>query len=240
MVGKWNAPAYERGASKSTGARAGSEARARALLSCNDFSETAMYRPVLPIAAAALALTACTTTDGVGGGSAEVLRYHLGGAVERGTVIVQPAEGGDGLSGQPFAAAVSRQLNTVGYVPAPPGGAIQYIAVVDVRRSAQEGPPRPSPFSIGIGGGGFSGGRGGGVGLGGSIGFPVGKARRNQIYGTELTVTIKRRIDQSPVWEGHARTLQRRPAPEGETAEKLAAALFTGFPGESGRTITVR
>jgi hypothetical protein len=198
-----------------------------------------MIRTLLPLAAAALALTGCTTT-GSGGGSAEVLRYHLGGAVERGTVIVQPAAGGDGLSGQPFAAAVSRQLSQIGYDPAPPGGAIQFIAVVDVRRSTQEGPTRQSPFSIGIGGGGFSGGRGGGVGLGGSVGFPIGKARRTQVYGTELSVTIKRRVDQSPVWEGHARTLQRRPAPEGETAEKLAAALFSGFPGESGRTITVR
>ena len=49
-----------------------------------------------------------------------------------------------------------------------------------------------------------------------------------------------RRVDQSPVWEGHARTVAGRSVPEGDVAEKLARALFTGFPGESGRTISVK
>ena len=198
-----------------------------------------MRRSLALLAASTLGLAACATT---GGGTAptDVIRYHLGAPVERGTVVVQPAEGGDGLSGQPFAAAVSRQLGLTGYQPAPPGGTVQFIAIVDVRRSAQEGPPRQSPFSVGIGAGGFSGGRRGGVGLGGGVGFPIGGARRTQLLGTELTVTIKRRVDQSPVWEGNARTIARQPVDEAVVADKLATALFTGFPGESGRTITVR
>ena len=183
-------------------------------------------------------LTGCATT-GVTGGPAEVIRYHLDQPLERGTVVVQPADGGDGLSGQPFAAAVSRALGEQGYVPAAPGGEVQFLAIVDVRHRDYPG-GRSSPFSIGIGLGGFSAGRHGGVGGGGSVGFPVGGSYRPGPTGTELSVTIKRRVDQSPVWEGHARTVAGRGVPEGAVAEKLAHALFTGFPGESGRTIEVR
>lgn len=186
----------------------------------------------------ALLLAGCATTGTVGG-PAEVIRYHLDQPLERGTVVVQPADGGTGLSSQPFAAAVSRALTDVGYRPAAPDGGVDYIALVDVRRRAYAGAPRRSGISIGLGGGGFSGGRHGGIGLGGGIGFPIG-GRRADPEGTELSVTIRRRVDQSPVWEGHARAIAGRDAPEGEVAEKLARALFTGFPGESGRTIEVR
>lgn len=187
---------------------------------------------------AALAVSACATTARPG--PTDVIRYHLGEPLPRGTVVVQPASDYQPLSSQPFADAVARQLGTVGYVPAAPGGAVQFIATVDVRRTAQEGPPRQSPVSIGIGGGGFSGGRRGGFGLGGGVGFPIGGGRPTQVIGTELNVTIKRREDQSPVWEGHARTVGGRPEADAVVADKLARALFTGFPGESGRTITVR
>ena len=200
-----------------------------------------------PVLIAALGLGACATT--ARNAPTDVVRYHLGEPLDRGTVVVQPANAAqaiDPLSSQPFTDAVARQLGTVGYIPAAPGGAVQFIATVDVRRTAQEGPPRQSPFSVGIGAGGFSGGRrGGGVGLGGGVGFPIGHSRPTQILGTELNVTIKRRSDQSPVWEGHARTAAQTsgaggPEPDAATADKLAAALFTGFPGESGRTITVK
>jgi hypothetical protein len=191
---------------------------------------------------AALSLSACATT--VRNGPTDVIRYHLGEPLERGTVVVQPsgdARYGSALSSQAFVDAAARQLGTVGYIPAAPGGTVRFIATVDVRRGAQEGPPRPSPFSIGIGGGGFSGGRrGGGIGIGGGVGFPIGAGKRTQILSTEMTVTIKRRVDQSPVWEGHARTVGGAPEADAVVADKLARALFTGFPGESGRTITVR
>lgn len=189
---------------------------------------------------AAASLAACATT--ARNAPVDVVRYHLGEPLERGTVVVQPAGdvGMQPFSSQTFTDAVARQLGTVGYIPAAPGGTVQFIATVDVRRSAQEGSPRPSPFSIGLGGGTFSGGRRGGVGLGGGVSFPVGRSRSTQIVGTELNVTIKRRVDQSPVWEGHARTVGGGPEPDAAVADKLAHAVFTGFPGESGRTITVK
>lgn len=200
-----------------------------------------MRVPALLLAAAGL-LAACATTGGYPA-STDVIRYHLGAPVERGTVVVQPAGGGDGLSSglaaQPYSLAVSRALGVAGYAPATAGGDTQFIALVDVRQVSRE-ERRPSPFSIGLGGGGFSGGRGGGVGIGGGVGFPIGSGRRTTIDATELTVLIKRRVDQSPVWEGHARTVAPRAADMQLTADRLAQALFTGFPGESGRTITVR
>lgn len=186
----------------------------------------------------ALGLGACTT-----GGSlppTQVLRYHLPDGVERGTVAVEPAR--PGLMGQPYEAAVARQLGQNGF-PAATGAPSRYIAVVDARRSDHVGPPRPAPFTLGLGGGTFSGGRGGGVGLGGGVGIPIGHARPSTLTATELTVLIKRRADQTTVWEGHANAVTDTRRPGGEepaVAQKLAAALFAGFPGESGRTITVK
>lgn len=201
-------------------------------------------RPPLALAAA-LALSACTT-----GGSlppTEVLRYHLGEPVDRGTIAVEPLS----TSGAPasieyktYAAAVETQLLRNGYTLPTPGAQPQLIATVAFTRANRLAPPRRSPFSIGLGGGGFSGGRGGGgVGLGGGVGFPIGGGGPREIVESELAVTIKRRADQSPVWEGRAHSFSDPRSAEGTAdtlAAKLAAALFTGFPGESGRTIEVR
>lgn len=186
-----------------------------------------------------LALAACTTTGGPPSPS-EVIRYHLPAGVERGPAAVEPGQAG--LMGRPFEVAVARQLGLNGY-PMPGAGPSAFVAVVDVRRRELAGPPRRSGFSIGIGGGGFSGGRGGGIGVGGGIGIPVGGSRGATLVETELSVLIKRRADQTTVWEGHARTVadpRHRDATDELIADKLAAALFTGFPGESGRTISVR
>ena len=60
---------------------------------------------------------------------------------------------------------------------------------------------------------------------------------------SELSVTVKRRADQSPIWEGNARAAADVRSSDAQTdalAARLARALFTGFPGESGRTIEVR
>lgn len=184
-----------------------------------------------------LALAACATS--FRSPPAEVIRYSLPSGIERGTAVVEPAR--PGLMTRPYEAAVAREMMRNGY-PAPGAGTSQYIAVVDTRQRGVETPARRSPFQIGIGGGGFSGGRGGGVGLGGGVGFPIGGGRGARLVETELTVLIKRRADQTTVWEGHARALSDPRAPDGgdaAVADRLAAALFTGFPGESGRTISV-
>lgn len=203
-----------------------------------------MFRPLAVLAIAAAGLAACTTTGSLP--PTQVVRYHLGEPIARGTVRVDPLSGSGpaSLEFKTYAAAVQTQLLRIGYAAPAPGAQPEFVAVVDFRRSTFAGPDRGSPVSIGLGGGGYSGGyRGGGVGLGGGISFPVGRRRPTEMVGTELAVTIKRRADLSPIWEGSARSAAPLSAPDAVAAaqaDKLAAALFTGFPGESGRTIEVK
>ena len=196
-------------------------------------------RPFLALGIGAAALAGCATTAPLP--PTEVIRYHLGQPIARGTIAVEPLSGGApaSLEFKTYAAAVQGELLKVGYTVPAQGVMPDYVASVGFTRTSQEGPPRRSPISIGIGGGGFSGGRGGGVGLGGGVGFPIGGGRGSQVLVAELSVTIKRRADLSPVWEGRAQGISDIKGAD-EQAGKLARALFTGFSGESGRTITVK
>ena len=203
-------------------------------------------RSILALALTGAGLAACTT---VSLPPTEVLRYHLGEPIDRGTVAVQPLSTGPAsLEFKSYAAAVQSELLKSGYGVPAAGAKPQFIATVAFTRTTQAGPPRQSPISIGIGGGGFSGGGGrrgggGGVGLGGGVGFPIGGGGRSAILVTELSVQIKRSADQSPVWEGRAQSFTDARKADATTdiqAGKLARALFMGFPGESGRTIQVK
>jgi hypothetical protein len=202
-------------------------------------------RSLLILAAAAGALAACSTTGGRLPPT-EVIRYHLGEPIARGTVRVEPLSntGPASIEFKTYAAAVETTLLHNGYTLPQGDAQPDYVATVSFTRANRLGPPRPSPFSIGLGGGSFSGGRGGGVGLGGGVSFPIGKSRPQEIIGTELSVQIKRRMDQSPIWEGSARNIAPVEAlakiDVQAQAAKLADALFTKFPGESGRTIEVK
>lgn len=195
-------------------------------------------RTLIFAVAATLTLGGCATTPV--SGPVDVLRYHLD-TVATGTASVQPGSAADevGVDYRAYADAIGGELARVGY-PAPATGATaQYLATVSIRRAPRGVIERPSPISIGIGGGSFGGGRrGSGIGIGGGVSFPVGRGRTSEIVGTELSVQIRER-GGSMVWEGRAMTEGEARAPE-ETAARLATALFRGFPGESGRTITVR
>jgi hypothetical protein len=171
-----------------------------------------------------------------------VIRYHLGEPIPRGTIAVEPLSGGApaSLEFKTYAAAVQTELLKAGYTVPPQGAMPDYVATVGFTRTSREGPPRQSPVSIGLGGGGFSGGRsGGGVGLGGGLSFPIGKSRPTELLVAELSVTIKRRADLSPIWEGKAQGVSDIKRAD-QQAARLARALFTGFPGQSGRTISVK
>jgi len=195
----------------------------------------------------ALALAGCATTNG---GPVQVTRFHLGAPVVTGTLAVEPMAGGSpaSLEFKTYAAAVQTELLNYGYNAPPPGDAGQFLAVVGFTRTTEaDGPAQRSGVSLGLGGGGFTGGGrrggGGGIGLGGGISFPIGKPKQRYVILTELSVQIKRRSDATVVWEGRARTAAPETAAAAQTdatAHKLANALFRGFPGESGRTITVR
>ncbi|NML07025.1 DUF4136 domain-containing protein [Sphingomonas sp. G-3-2-10] len=191
---------------------------------------------------AAVALSGCMA--GPRTGPIDVTRYHLGNPVAADTIAVEPLTGFAGVSpeDQVYAAAIRAELSRIGFA-ASPGGPSAYVAAFSYTRTSRGFVRRQSPVSIGIGGGGFSGGRRGGVGIGGGVSVPVGSGRSDEVIATELRVQLKRRSDNSIVWEGRAvtETVGNGPTTQpAATADRLAKALFKGFPGESGITITVK
>jgi hypothetical protein len=179
-----------------------------------------------------LALGACMTPTA----PTEVTRFHLGQVNERGTVAVEAVPNTPaGMEFGTYARAVEQELNRLGYAPVDAVGQSLYVAVVDVRTGTRESSGGGSPVSVGIGGG--TGGWGGGVG--GGVSFGLGGGRGGLVVGTQLSVQLKRRSDQTIVWEGRARG-EASERDSSDLAQRLAIALFRDFPGESGRTISVR
>lgn len=170
----------------------------------------------------------------------QVTRFHLDGAITPGTIALSPAIG---LERQTYEAAVTRELNRLGFATADSPTA-RYIVAVDIQRDARDNGSRRSPVSIGLGGGVGGGGyRGGGVGVGGGISFPIGKRRSSETVFTRISVRITERVNGTTVWEGRADTQATSSAPAsqpGLAADKLASALFRDFPGVSGRTVNVQ
>lgn len=170
----------------------------------------------------------------------QVTRFHLDGAISPGTIALSPAIG---LERQTYEAAVTRELNRLGFANADSPVA-RYVVAVDIQRDSRDNGQRRSPVSVGLGGGVGGGGyRGGGVGIGGGISFPIGKRRSSETVFTRISVRITERATGATVWEGRADTMASSNAPAsqpGLAADKLATALFRDFPGVSGRTVTVQ
>ena len=198
----------------------------------------------MALATAMFGLAGCATTTA--SGPVEVTRFHLGSPLETGTVTVEPLPGGGAasLEFKTYAAAVETELLQHGFAVPPPATAGNISRWSASPVPLAKGLRRSSGLTVGIGGGGYSGGRGGGVGLGGGVSFPVGKRRTREIILTEMSVQIRRRSDGTVDLGGprpDPGRCHRRPTAEASAAAgKLAGALFRGFPGESGRTITVR
>lgn len=189
------------------------------------------------IVAAALLLPGCATS--IRPGPIDVTRFHLGTPIAGDSISVEPLTGFAGVSpeDQLYIGAVSGELSKLGFTPGG-GETSPFIATVSYKHDSHGSVRTPPAVTIGLGGGGYSGGRRGGVGVGGGVGIPVG-GKTVQVVATELTVQIKRRGDNSIVWEGRAITEEAGVQPQA-TAARLAKALFKGFPGESGITITVK
>jgi len=198
---------------------------------------------LVPVLLAATLVTGCAT--GPTNFPVEVTRYRVDD-VERGTVTIEPDSTTlEGARFQIYASAVSDALTAQGYTVLPAGQQGRFvvrIGLVSDRREVR----RQSPVNIGLGGDTWSGGgrRGGvGIGLGGGISFPIGKGQRRDQIATVLTVKINTRDGNQGVWEGTAKSREDLPAGTGNDAKaapRLANALFSGFPGESGRTIEVK
>lgn len=197
-------------------------------------------RSLALLMAPGLLVSACAT-GGVRTGPVEVIRYHLGTPIAPGSFAVDRNAGrGTGTLSSDYdmiVDAVAAEMGRLGYTRVPEGAASLYTLEVGVDR-AQVGTTRVGPrFGIGLGG--VSGGMGGGVG--GGVSTELGGSTR-ALIGSEVTAKIRRRTDQTVVWEGSARTSGTAPASADAAAVqagRLAAALFRDFPGQSGFTTTV-
>ena len=157
--------------------------------------------------------------------------------------IAQPT--GLDLSARPdpsYAAAVASQLDRLGHrTILIAAGQADYRVDVRVERSERAAPLANSPVSVGVGAGTGSYGSGLGVGVGINLASLLGGGNRD-VLATRLLVRITRRGEAQALWEGRAETFARTGTPAagaGLNAQKLAEALFAGFPGRSGETITV-
>ncbi|WP_316251196.1 DUF4136 domain-containing protein [Sphingomonas sp. JC676] len=203
-----------------------------------------MFKPISLALVAAMGLAGCTTTARTG--PIDVTRYHLGQPMERTSVSFEPMSGAVQVNPeyQTYADAVQTELERLGYVRATNGTESGYIAGISFTRTSKGFVKDRPPVTIGLGGGSFSGGgrRGGtGVGVGGDVAFGIGGKTR-EVFTGELWVQLRRRANNSVIWEGRAQTqaVGIENAQPGQTAARLASALFKDFPGESGVTITVK
>lgn len=187
-----------------------------------------------PSLAVLVVLTGCATAVP----PVEVTRFHVPAlaSLAPGSVYRLDEDPAGGIELASYRRAVDMELRRLGYVAALPGAAAPLIVRVAVERQERVADGQ-SPVSVGVGGG--TGGYGSGVGVG--IGFNLGGGARRW---TDIALAV--RIDDAAtgtaVWEGRARTAVPSKAPAAQpslAAAKMAAALFGGFPGESGATISV-
>ncbi|MFC3783582.1 hypothetical protein GGR90_001318 [Sphingopyxis italica] len=210
-----------------------------------------MTRPIsvaLPFAAA-LALGGCATAVP----PVEVTRFHTNAVAgwapgTRYAIATAPLDGPGtevpGAAAMPslewnsYRTAVDQQLQRQGLVPAGSGERAPLLVRISFDRAEQLPEGRRSPVSVGVGG--STGSYGSGVGLGIGINLGGGPKRMADL---QLFVRIDDAASGQALWEGRALTAVPVKAPANQpslAAAKLAEALFKDFPGESGRTISVK
>ncbi len=190
--------------------------------------------------AAMAALAGCSTAIA----PVEVTRFHAPAPVpQSGGFLIEPAPGlsGETIEFRTYAGAVSQELQRIGFTDeaglktfAPS----EYVVIVGATRDVLSPIAARSPVSVGVGG--STGSYGSGLGVG--IGINLSGKPKDQIT-TQLSVQIRKRATDLAIWEGRATTQAKDGTPAsqpGIAAGKLAAALFSGYPGESGETITVK
>ena len=160
-------------------------------------------------------------------------------ALGRSAVAVVAAPGTDGasLETRVWLQAVEAELAGLRFASATPGAA-DCFAEVRVERQTERTERRHGPVTVGVGG--STGGWHSGVGLG--VGFNLGGGPRALVH-SHLAVTIRSRATGQALWEGRADNTERdgaNLAAVDQAAPRMAHALFSGFPGTSGATITVK
>jgi hypothetical protein len=199
---------------------------------------------IIPLMAASL-LAGCATMTG----PVEVTRFNRtaeGQAYGKGNFFAQAAvlEQSGALSMSPYLAAVRQEMQRAGYTDQTNFAGRDIDAVIAEVNIATEYPEIQrgrSPVSVGVGGstGGYRSGVGVGVGL--DITNLINKPKAQVVQ--TLSVRILGGRNKTVIWEGKARqqaSIGTPAAQPGIAAGKLANALFTGFPGTSGETISVK
>jgi hypothetical protein len=185
---------------------------------------------------AALSLAGCATTTG----PVDVTRFHQEAVARQGTVLVIPGNPQDAssLEFRTTANGVSAALARAGFTTIDGNGSAQYEAVVDLARETYAPAASRSPVSVGVGG--STGSFGSGVGLGLGINL---SGKPKPVIVTRMRVQLRRADDKTIFWEGRAETEAKEGSPAaqpGLVVGRLADALFRGFPGQSGESITVQ
>lgn len=192
---------------------------------------------------AAAALVLALLTPGVAlAKRVEVTRFHTPETLARldhRPVAVVPAPGADAasLETRVWLAAVERALAEPGLTATAPDAA-ETLAEVRVERRSWKPERERGGVSVGVGG--STGGYGSGVGLGIGINLGGGPAEQTE---SVLSVTLRDKATGQSLWEGRAMQTVKsksRDADPDMAADKLAKALFAGFPGRSGDTISVK
>ena len=197
-----------------------------------------MNKLVLASLAAGLALAGCTQTVV---SPVSVTRFVGPAPVQlgMGTIAVRPAPGmpGGTLEYSFWEQAVAAELAELGYQVVASEPASQ-VAEVRFERFADVPERRRSPVGVGVGG--STGSYGSGVGVG--VGIDL-SGRPPEVTGNQLGVIIRDNASGEALWEGRAEfsaSANSDYASAQAAAQKMADALFAGFPGESGETIEVR
>jgi hypothetical protein len=157
----------------------------------------------------------------------------------KGTITLRAGESAnqaDSLEFAEYSRAIANELAALGYTLVP--NEAEQVAEIWIDRMVARPQRGRSPVSVGVGG--STGSYGSGVGMG--LGIDLSGPPPEQVHSL-MRVTIRDRKSGKSLWEGRAEfttTAKSEYAVAQASAEKLASALFGGFPGNSGETITVK
>ena len=168
--------------------------------------------------------------------TADVTRFHQLAGAQSGTVTIVHADPGEtaSLAFQKYADLIGAHLAAQGWRPASSQSATDITARVDYGVTPFDGAVENSGSRVSVGVG--VGSHGSGVNVG--VSDILGNRRRDQNFVHRLSITMVRNADGQVVFEGRATST----GPDQQIAAVmpfLVDALFTGFPGRSGSTITV-
>ena len=194
-------------------------------------------RAAAPFAALLLVAGCATGPSGI-----DVTRFHLGAPIARGTIVVEPANPAlaGGLEFQTYAAQLAEGLRGIGFSPVGSLLPAEYVAAMSYGQTQQLSGRSGPQSSVGFGIGGGSFGRSGGVGLSTGVQVPVGGGGSNVVNVNVLSVQIKRRSDQTMIWEGKAVSQAPSGTSLGTAMPGLINALLRDFPGPAGQTVNYR